>query len=161
MIGFKFCGKSELGKKLSEVFCKKFIDLDHEVEKAFYAKHLQHLTVRKIYQSFGEEYFRILETHVLQKLKDQKNIVLATGGGAILRNADFLKELGVTIYMQQPKDLLLERMKQSMPAYLHTIEEFEEMYRFRKLIYESLADFILSPEKNPLQFFQKLQAYGK
>lgn len=161
LIGFKFCGKSGLGKKLSEVFCKKFIDLDHEVEKAFYVKHLQSLPVRKIYQSFGEEYFRVLETHVLHKLQNQKNLILATGGGAILRNAYFLKLLGVVIYLKQPKELLLKRMEQSMPAYLNSIDDFEEMHQFRKPIYESLADFVLPPEENPLQFFQKLQAYGK
>lgn len=161
LIGFKSCGKNTLGKKLSRFFQKEFVDLDEEIEKTFFLKHYQNIPVRKIYESYGEEYFRLLESHVLHQLIGRRNMVLATGGGTILRNGSFLKTLGICVYVKQPKEILLERMKDMPPAYLSTPDDFEKIYHYRRPIYESLADFILPEDVNPLQFFQKLNTHGQ
>ena len=98
-------GKTSVGIKLAEALGKTFIDSDREVEKKTGA------TIPLIFELEGEEGFRAREREVIDELTQEKNIVLATGGGSILdeRNRKFMKERGYVIYLQAPLEQLLER----------------------------------------------------
>ncbi len=79
-------GKSTVGKILATVLERRFVDMDHEIE-AFASKEIP-----DIFEELGEEYFRKLETQILQNTADLSNAIIACGGGVVTskQNIEFL-----------------------------------------------------------------------
>ncbi|MCR8745201.1 shikimate kinase [Romboutsia lituseburensis] len=88
LIGFMGTGKTVIGKKISNKSNIKFVDMDNEIEKR------ENMTITKIFEINGEQYFRILETKVLKDLLKENNIIISTGGGIVTtdENLDILKK---------------------------------------------------------------------
>lgn len=141
LCGYKSCGKTTLGKKISEKTGMHFIDTDELVSK----------NCRQLYLH-SEEAFREVEKEVIGALADFQNCVIATGGGSVLapENVAILKKLGKIFYLRVPKEILKERLLSgTLPAYLdpnRPEESFEEMYESRKDVYERIADHIIDHE---------------
>lgn len=142
LIGFKSCGKTTLGKKISEKKGLHFIDTDELVSK----------NCRQLYLQ-GPEAFRDIEKEVIKALVGFENCVIATGGGAILdpENVAILKKLGKIFYLRVPKEELRRRLLvEPLPAFLdpgHPEESFEKMYQDRKDLYEQVADEIIDDQE--------------
>ena len=143
LCGFKSCGKSLLGKKISEKTGLHFIDTDELVSK----------NCRQLYLQ-GPEAFRDIEKQVIAALVGFESCVIATGGGAVLdpENVAILKKLGKIFYLRVPREELKRRLLvEPLPAFLdpaHPEESFEKMYHDRKDLYEQVADEIIDdPEK--------------
>lgn len=102
LIGMPGCGKSTLGKIISKITKKTFVDMDEKIEKE------ANMTIPKIFETKGESGFRDIETSVAEKLGKEHGLVIATGGGAILRgkNVDALKQNGLMIHIERPVDIL-------------------------------------------------------
>ncbi len=149
LIGFKNCGKTTMGKVLAESKGWRFVDTDHLIEETYNASNQTHLSTCDIYKKEGSDFFRELEHKVLTTLIDSQNTVIATGGGIVIeeKNRDILKKLGTVLYLNVPKEELKKRMnKNKLPAFLeesNSDDSFEEVYKFRKPIYELLADEII------------------
>ena len=107
LVGLMGAGKSTIGKRLAESMGKKFIDSDHEIERR------TGVSIPTIFDIEGEEGFRTRETAVIDELTQQRGIVLATGGGAILRpeNRSFLSARGLVIYLNASVDQLHRRTR--------------------------------------------------
>lgn len=107
LVGLPGAGKTTLGKKVAEKLGLNFYDLDHEIIK---------LTGKSISDTFdqeGEEYFRSVEKTTLQKLiEEESSFVLATGGGTpcFNRNMELMNEVGVTVFINTPIDVIKERL---------------------------------------------------
>ena len=71
-------GKTTVGKQLSKTLSKKFIDTDHLIEQR------TGVDISTIFELEGEDGFRLRETHLLEGLLNQKDLVIASGGGIIL-----------------------------------------------------------------------------
>ena len=96
LIGFMACGKSSVGRALAEQTGMKLIDLDAMiVEKAG-------MCIPDIFSSVGEKAFRDLESHCVQLVSKEKNAIIATGGGVILRekNRDLLRHGGLVVWLK-------------------------------------------------------------
>lgn len=108
LIGFMGSGKTSVGEALAKGLSYKFYDTDRMLEeKAGY-------TISRIFEKYGEEYFRNMETELLYDM--QKNLdytVLSTGGGMPLRqeNSRLLRQLGYVIYLKASKEATLKRLK--------------------------------------------------
>ena len=137
LCGFKSCGKTTLGKKLAERLGRHFIDTDSLISS----------NCRAFYLQEGEEAFRAMEKQVIAALVEFQNCVIATGGGTILdqENIAILKKLGTIFYLRVEKEELRRRITDDPPAFLQD-ESFDEMYESRKLVYEEIADGIITPE---------------
>lgn len=98
-------GKTTIGSKLAENLGKQFIDSDQEIEQKTGA------SIPLIFELEGEPGFRKRETQALEELSQQNNLVLATGGGAVISEANrlLLKRSGFVIYLQAPLEQLLKR----------------------------------------------------
>jgi len=98
-------GKTTIGIKLAEALNKTFIDSDREIEKKTGA------SIPLIFDLEGEAGFRARECDVISELTQENDIILATGGGAILdeNNRKHMQDRGFVIYLQAPLDQLLER----------------------------------------------------
>lgn len=101
-------GKSSVGKRIANRLGTTFVDLDTMIEE--YAN----ASVQQIFEESGEESFRALETHMLTKVLDQDDIVVATGGGTPCHsgNMDKMLDHGMVVYLELSPDKLVKRVTQ-------------------------------------------------
>ena len=105
LVGPMGAGKTTIGRQLSEMLRLEFVDSDHEIEARTGAN------IPWIFDVEGEEGFRLREESVIDLLTRRQHIVLATGGGAVLREANrrHLHERGTVVYLYTPVSIQLER----------------------------------------------------
>jgi len=98
-------GKSTVGPLLAAKLNWSFIDLDKEIEK------LRGESIREIFEKRGELFFRRLETEALTRLRGCAQCVVALGGGAYCEgtNRSLIRELGVSVFLDCPLDMILSR----------------------------------------------------
>jgi len=136
-------GKTTVGRALAKKLNKRFIDSDHEIEARTGA------SIPLIFEIEGEENFRQREAEVIRDLAAQQGIVLATGGGAVLRkeNRDALKAGGTVIYLRTSVNHILQRTSRDKNRpLLQTADprkRLEELTREREPLYCEIADFIV------------------
>ena len=146
------CGKSTLGKIVSEKTNLKMIDLDEEIAK------LENQSIKKIFELKGESYFRGIENKILNKIiKKNKSFIMATGGGTpcFKNNIDLINKSGVSIYIYTSIDKLEKRLTDDTKRPLIKTDfikkEFvNELYNKRKVYYKK-SKFILSENKNQVE----------
>ena len=142
LIGPMGAGKSTIGRHLADLLQKEFLDADHEVERRTGA------SVALIFEIEGEAGFRRREAAVLEELTQRDNVVLATGGGAVLADANrqALKSRGIVVYLQAPIDTLVARTHRDRNRPLLREGErrarFEEIMRVREPLYRATADIV-------------------
>lgn len=119
LIGMPSCGKTTFGKLLSKELGKNFVDTDDEIVKA------ANMPIPEIFNKFGEEYFRDLEAKVINELSVKQGLVIATGGGAVLRqeNVDALKQNGSVIFIDRPLELLITTDDRPLSSSRELLEE--------------------------------------
>lgn len=145
LIGFKSCGKSTVGRYLADPLNMRFRDLDHTIEELHAERTAEKLSCREIHKRFGAEAFRDLESAAIRRHLDDRGTILATGGGAPLReeNAQLLAQIGLVCYIRTPAEVVYERFRRNgMPAYLPpnaTFEQVRELWDTRDLAYRRCA----------------------
>ena len=119
LIGMPSCGKTTLGKLLAQELGKEFIDTDLEIVKK------AGMQIPEIFEKFGEEYFRNLESEVIKELSVKQSLVIATGGGAVLRpeNVDALRQNGKIIFIDRPLDMLTTTDDRPLSSSRELLEE--------------------------------------
>ena len=107
LIGLMAVGKSTVGRRLASTLDRQFVDSDDEIERRAGA------AISWIFDVEGEEGFRDREQQVIDDLSQRQGIVLATGGGAVLReiNRQRLSQRGVVVHLHSPLKRLLARTK--------------------------------------------------
>jgi len=143
LIGPMGAGKTTIGRHLATLLHKQFVDVDHEIEKR------TGVTIPVIFEIEGEVGFRRRESSAIEELTQGQNIVLATGGGAVLleENRKLLKERGTVVYLQADIETLVERTRRDRNRPLLQTEDprgrIEELLRQREPIYREAADIII------------------
>ena len=107
-------GKTTIGRILAEKLGMGFCDTDEEIEK------IAGESPEKIIEKYGEERFREIETEVAESVSSLRGVVIATGGGTILRekNVEKLRSCGVVIWLGRDLNLLAKNnrpLSKSMP----------------------------------------------
>ncbi len=105
LIGMPSCGKSTIGKKISEKLNKPFIDMDEEIEKQ------ANMSIPEIFSKYGEEHFRDIESDVAKRVSQCEGCIISTGGGVIKRNVniDYLKSNGIVVFIDRDLHKLICR----------------------------------------------------
>ncbi|MDH4133422.1 MAG: shikimate kinase AroK [Gammaproteobacteria bacterium] len=143
LIGPMGSGKTTIGRQLAAILHKRFVDADHEIERR------TGVSIPTIFDIEGEEGFRNREAAVIEDLSRDQDLVLATGGGAVLReeNRTALKSRGTVIYLQADVDTLVERTRRDRNRpLLQTADprgKIEQLLRERESAYLELADIIV------------------
>jgi shikimate kinase len=133
-------GKTTIGKFLARELDLTFVDSDQEVEKRSGA------AIAWIFDVEGEEGFRDRETHVIDELSQRDGVLLATGGGAILReeNRRYLGDRGIVVHLDTELELLVKRTsKDKKRPLLQTSNPravLEKIKRERDPLYREVAD---------------------
>ncbi len=153
LTGFMGCGKSSIGLILANTLGWKFIDLDDEIIKS------EKMSITEIFKIQGESVFRDIEARELHKMENSNRVIVALGGGAILResNIDLMKATGKLIYIKASPEKIYSRLKlktnrplfQTADNLIMTKEnailKIRTMMNEREKYY-LLADLIFSPE---------------
>lgn len=107
LTGFMTSGKSTLGRILANVLGWNFYDLDKEIEIRAKKK------VTEIFETFGEKYFRELESNLLKELSSNSQVVISLGGGTIINNNNvkFISENGKLVYLRVEPEIIYTRIK--------------------------------------------------
>jgi shikimate kinase len=107
LIGMMGAGKSTVGRRLAARLGLPFVDADAEIEAA------AAMTIPEIFEAHGEPHFRDGEARVISRLLNDGPLVLATGGGAVLRDAtrQRIAQAGISIWLKAEPDVILRRVR--------------------------------------------------
>ncbi len=151
LVGMMGAGKTTVGKMLARQLGKTFIDCDEEIQKRTGVK------ISHIFDVEGEEGFRVRESAVIHELIKLDNIILATGGGAVLKpdNRDILKKNGVVIYLKSGVHDLWQRTRHDHNRPLlqtaNPRAKLQEIFEQRDSLYTAVADHIVHTGKQSVQ----------
>jgi shikimate kinase len=108
LVGMMGAGKSTIGRRLAARLHIPFLDADHEIEAAHAG-----MTVAEIFSVHGEPYFRDGEARVIARLLEGGPSVLATGGGAFMREEtrSRIRDKGISVWLDVEGDVILKRVK--------------------------------------------------
>lgn len=142
LIGFTACGKSSAGARLAEMTGRRFIDTDRLVEGLFRNRYGAALSCREIYARRGSDTLRELETEALRSLPALEDSVIATGGGAVLRqeNVALLRKSGQCVFLDVPIDTLEKRLSLRASSRLFSGKSPAETHQERLPLYLAAAD---------------------
>ncbi len=136
-------GKTTVGRQLARRLGWRFVDADHEIEARTGVK------IPYIFEIEGEAGFRKRETQVLDELTREKNLVLATGGGAVLdaQNRAMLANHGLVVYLcAQPRHLWERTRHDTNRPLLQVVDplaKLQELFAQRDPLYREVADIIV------------------
>jgi len=137
------CGKSTVGRQLARQLGLDFVDSDHEIEQRI------GMPIRDFFAAHGEPAFRDIEADVIERLSGQAGIVLATGGGAVLRpsNRDALHSRMHVFYLRATAEDLHRRLRNDTHRPLLQVADplrrLRELYRERDPLYRRTAHFVV------------------
>lgn len=151
LIGPMGAGKSTLGRHLAHILRREFLDSDRVIEERTGAN------IPWIFDMEGEEGFRRREEEVIDELTQQPGIVLATGGGVVMREANrrHLHDRGTVIYLWTPVSVQLARTRQDKNRPLLQQDDPEavlkNLFEVRDPLYRETAHHIISTSSGNLR----------
>ncbi len=146
LIGFMGTGKTTVSKQLSEVTGRNEVDIDaYLVEK-------EGTPISEIFEKFGEDHFRDIETKYLIEIQQNSDLIVSCGGGIVVReeNVKHMKENGIIVWLTATPETIYERVKDSTDRPIlngnMNIEYIASLMEKRKNLYLSVADVIVSTD---------------
>ena len=143
LVGLMGAGKTTVGRQLARRLGRHFYDSDHEIVER------TGVHIPTIFEIEGEDGFRRREAQTIAELSGSDNIVLATGGGAVLNpeNRRILHDTGWCVYLNVLPVLLHERTKHDRNRPLLRVADplakLEELYAARDPLYREAAHFVV------------------
>jgi shikimate kinase len=143
LVGMPGSGKSTVGRHLARQLGWRFVDSDHEIERQIGG------SIRAYFEQHGEDAFRTLEQQAIADLCSQAGTVLATGGGAVLRqvNRAALKSHCEVVYLRSSPEELFRRLRHDTQRPLLQVKDplkrLRDLFHERDPLYRDAADFVI------------------
>ena len=143
LVGMPGCGKSTVGRHLARHLGLRLVDSDHEIERRI------GMPIREYFAQHGEAAFRDVEEQTLERCSGEAGIVLATGGGAVLREANRrrLRERSHVFYLRSSPEDLFRRLRHDTQRPLlqvaNPLRRLRELYRERDPLYRQTAHYVI------------------
>ena len=157
LIGFMGAGKSTVSDYLSTMFAMKIMEMDQVISER------EEMSIPDIFATYGEEYFRDLETKLLVEMQTKKNTIISCGGGAAMReeNVVEMKKNGRVVLLTASPQTVYERVKDSEERPIlngnNNMEYIAELMEKRREKYEAAADIVIQTDnKTVLQICEEL-----
>lgn len=157
LIGFMGAGKTTISYYLSMMFDMRLVEMDQEIAER------EEMSIPDIFATYGEEYFRNLETNLLKELQTGKNCIISCGGGVALReeNVVEMKKNGRVVLLTASPETIYDRVKDSNDRPLlkdnNNVEFIADLMEKRKEKYEAAADVVIQTDgKSILQISEEL-----
>ncbi len=156
LVGLPGAGKTTLGRQLARRLGKDFLDADIELENRL------GVSIPTIFEIEGEASFRDREEAVLADLATRTDIVLATGGGVVLRpaNRECLKANGTVLYIHAEPPVVYERTRRSRHRPLlntgDQLGRLVQLYAIRDALYREVATLVIESERDSIARFTRL-----
>lgn len=150
LVGMPGAGKSTLGKALAEKTGREFFDSDAVIEAE------EGKTIPEIFRQSGEQMFRDIESRVIRSLSALRGKVIATGGGAVLRdeNVTNLRSNGTILFLDAPLETLLPTGDRPLTA---TAEDLKKRYEERYDRYCASADAVIPVTRDVERNLKKIE----
>ena len=148
LIGFMGAGKTTISDYLSTMFAMKVVEMDQLIAER------EEMSIPDIFATYGEEYFRDLETGLLVEMQSNKNTVISCGGGAALRerNVEEMKKNGRVVLLTASPQTIYERVNGRK-----NVKGISELMEQRREKYEAAADIVINTDnKTVLQICEEL-----
>lgn len=146
LIGFMGAGKTTVAGRLKERMNLEMLEMDQQIEKE------QQMTISEIFDRFGEETFRDMETNLLKKCARERGLVVSCGGGTALReeNVRIMKKSGIVIWLTVLPETVRQRVEADEDRPLlkgkKSLEEISRLMEKRRKYYEKAADYAVEAE---------------
>jgi len=143
LVGLPGSGKSTVGRQLARRLSLPFVDSDHVIEQRIGC------SIRDFFEREGEERFRDIEEQVLDELTQGPAVVLSTGGGSCLREANRgrLHERGQVVYLRSTPEDVFRRIKhdRGRPLLLvaDPLQRLRDLYAARDPLYRQTAHYVV------------------
>ncbi|WP_396267180.1 shikimate kinase [Ideonella sp.] len=151
LVGMPGCGKSTVGRQLARALGLRFLDSDSEIESELGE------SIRSFFDREGEEAFRPVEERVIARLTAGDGLMLATGGGAVLRaaNRQALRAGGNhVIYLRSTPEELIRRLrhdaKRPLLQVADPLKRLRDLYAQRDPLYRETAEFVIDTGRHSL-----------
>jgi shikimate kinase len=143
LVGMPGSGKSTVGKQLARQLGLPFADSDHEIERRL------GMPIKAFFERRGESAFRDIEQQVIAELSQRADLVLATGGGAVLRgeNRQALRDGTCVVYLRSTPEELFRRLRHDTQRPLLQVADplrrLRDLFRERDPLYREAAQFVI------------------
>ena len=157
LIGFMGAGKSTISDYLKNALAMDVVGMDQCIVER------QGMSISDIFETYGEEYFRELETNLLIEMQSQSNVVVSCGGGVPMRerNVVEMKKNGRVVLLTAKPETILERVKDNHDRPLlennKTVPFIADLMEKRRAKYEAAADIVIQTDgKSELEICEEL-----
>ena len=151
LIGYRGTGKSTVGRLLASRLGRVLVSTDTEI-----VKRTQRMIPEIIAQE-GWEYFRDLESDICRELADRDQLVIDTGGGAILRpqNIEALKKNGTVFWLTASVETIVKRIgsdnqRPSLTGTKSFVDEIQDVLQERTPKYQAAADHVIATDNRSI-----------
>lgn len=155
-IGMPGSGKTTVATELVKIIPElKLVDTDEETVKQ------ENCSINEIFENFGENTFRDIETKILSEILRKDNQIISTGGGIIKRreNIELLKEKSIIVYLKTKPESIYNRVKNDTTRPLLKTQDLRSrilsIYEERNEIYETNADYIITTDNKTPEYIAK------
>ena len=158
-IGFRGTGKSSVGKSVAKQLDREFVDVDVYIEKN------ESKSIKEIFAEGGENSFRKLELHAIEKLCKSDKMVIATGGGAVINdiNVTNMKQNGFIVLLESDPEIIYARLNQDTDRYSQRPgltekeprDEIRHLLSIRHELYHKNADLVLDTSSETIEEISK------
>ena len=157
LIGFMGAGKSTISDYLKNALAMDVVEMDQCIVER------QGMSISDIFETYGEEYFRELETNLLIEMQSRSNVVVSCGGGVPMRerNVAEMKKNGRVVLLTAKPETILERVKDNHDRPLlennKNVSFIADLLEKRRAKYEAAADIVIQTDgKSELEICEAL-----
>jgi shikimate kinase len=157
LIGFMGTGKTTISDYFSNMFAMKYFEMDEVIAQR------AGMSISDIFATYGEQYFRDLETNLIKEVADKKNTMISCGGGTPMRqcNVDEMKKSGKIVLLTATPETVFDRVKDSHDRPViennKNVPFISDLMEQRRPKYEAAADIVIHTDnKTALEICEEI-----